>query len=231
MKKREKPKSKSRSKKFEVKKGRGIIKVNGKVVTELGTRIDPKLDRIHYEDALLKGEKLKYLLMNKPKGFISTVDDPRKKKTVMDLIGNGCRERISPVSRLDRTATGVLLMTNDEALSRKLNHPTHGVKQVFSVSLNKEVTIGQMRQLREGIQLEDGIAKVDKIDYSGKNKRDVGIEFTMGKNRIVQRMFDKLGLEVMKMDRVLFAGLTKKNLPKGNWRFLDTKEVEFLKMF
>ena len=209
----------------------GVVKVNGKVVTELGTRVDPKLDRIHYEDSLLKGEKLKYLLMNKPKGFISTVDDPRKKKTVMDLIGNGCKERIAPVGRLDRTETGVLLMTNDEELSRKLSHPTKGVKQVYSVSLNKEVTIGQLRKLREGISLEDGIAKVDKVDYSGKNKRDLGLEISMGKNRIVRRMFDNLGLEVMKLDRVLFAGLTKKNLPKGNWRFLSQKEVEFLQMF
>jgi len=208
----------------------GVIKVNGKVVTELGTRVDPLLDKIHFEDHLLSGEKLKYVLLNKPKGFISTVDDLRKKKTVMDLVGTACKERIYPVGRLDRADTGILLLTNDMALSKKLTHPTKGAKIVYAVSLNKEVTIGQMRKLREGVQLDDGMAKVDKIDYSGKGKRDVGIELHSGKNRVVRRMFEHLGLEVMKLDRVLFADLTKKNLPKGNWRFLDKKEIEFLQM-
>ncbi|MFT5566588.1 MAG: 23S rRNA pseudouridine2605 synthase [Glaciecola sp.] len=208
----------------------GVIKVNGKVVTELGTRVDPLLDRIHYEDQLLRGEKLKYVLLNKPKGFISMVDDPRKKKTVMDIVGTACKERIEAVGRMDRSTTGILLMTNDAVLTRKLTHPTNGVKRVFAVSLDKDIGIGQMRKLREGVQLDDGLAKVDKIDYSGKGKREVGVELHMGKNRIVRRMFESLGFEVTRLDQVMFAGLTKKNLPRGHWRFLDIKEIEYLQM-
>ncbi len=208
----------------------GVIKVNGKIITELGTKIDPILDRIHYEDQLLNGEKLKYLLINKPKGFTSTVDDPRKKKTVLNLMGSACKERLYPVDRLGRSTTGVLLMTNDLTLAKKLNHYVHGAPKVYSVTLDNEVSVPQLRKMREGILIEGTTIKVDKVDYAGKGKRTVGIEIHMGESRLIKQMFTILGLEVMQIDCVLFAGLTKKNLPRGNWRFLDQKEIKYLLM-
>lgn len=208
----------------------GVIRVNERVATELGMKIDPKKDKVYYDEKLLRGEKMVYLLLNKPKGYISTVDDPRKRKTVMDLVGGACKERIYPVGRLDRATTGLLLMTNDGDLTTKLTHPRYGVKKVYSVTVDKNLKHEDLRKLKEGVHLHDGFAQADVIEFTGTSKKEVGMEIHMGKNRIVRRMFDNIGFEVVRLDRVLFAGLTKKNLPRGTYRFLTQKEVDFLKM-
>ncbi|MEI6898910.1 MAG: pseudouridine synthase [Bacteroidota bacterium] len=209
----------------------GEVTVNGKVVTVLGTKVMPS-DIVQYADAKLSREKLKYVLLNKPKGFITTTDDPEERKTVMNLIANACKERIYPVGRLDRNTTGLLLFTNDGELAKKLMHPKHGVRKVYHAVLDKPLTKKEILQIREGIELEDGLTQVDAIEYSGdgKDKKQIGIEIHSGKNRIVRRIFEQLGYEVTRLDRVTFAGMTKKNLPRGEWRFLDEKEVSFLKM-
>ena len=209
----------------------GAVTVNGKVVTELGTKISPN-DKVQYGDQSLKREKPRYVLLNKPKGFITTTDDPQERKTVMNLVSKACHERIYPVGRLDRNTTGVLLFTNDGEMTKKLLHPKHGTQKIYHVVLDRALTKKDMMQIVEGIQLDDGVIKVDAIEYvgDGKDKKQIGIELHSGKNRIVRRIFEKLAYKVIRLDRVSFAGLTKKNLPRGEWRFLEEKEVSFLKM-
>ena len=208
----------------------GAVKVNGKVVTQLGTKVSLS-DKVQYGGQTLKREKLRYLLLNKPKGFITTSDDPQNRKTVMSLVEKACEERIYPVGRLDRNTTGLLLFTNDGDLAKKLTHPSHNVKKIYHVVLDKNLTKKDMLSIAQGLQLEDGFVRADAIAYvgDGKDKKEVGIELHSGKNRIVRRIFEHLGYKVVKLDRVFFAGLTKKDLPRGKWRFLTPKEVGLLK--
>lgn len=209
----------------------GAVKVNGKVVTELGTRISPA-DKVHYGDQAISREKLKYVLLNKPKGFITTLDDPGERKTVMQLIQGACKERIYPVGRLDRNTTGLLLFTNDGDLAKRLTHPRYGIRKIYHVFLDRQLTVKDMNTIKDGLQLDDGFIKVDEIEYAGTgaDKKEIGIEIHSGKNRIVRRIFEKLEYKVIKLDRVSFAGLTKKNLPRGTWRLLSDQEINFLKM-
>jgi len=209
----------------------GAVMVNGKVVTELGTKISPH-DKVKYGEQSLKLEKLRYVLLNKPKGFITTTDDPQERKTVMTLIAKACKERIYPVGRLDRNTTGLLLFTNDGELTKKLLHPRHGIQKIYHVVLDKAVTKKDMNQILEGVQLDDGIVRVDAVEYigDGKDKKQLGIELHSGKNRVIRRIFEKLNYSIIRLDRVSFAGLTKKSLPRGEWRLLEEKEISFLKM-
>ena len=211
----------------------GSVKVNGKVVTEMGYQVMPG-DEVNYGGEKLRSERPRYFLLNKPKGYITTSDDPQERKTVMMLMDGCCSERIYPVGRLDRATTGLLLFTNDGELTRKLTHPSSQIYKVYQVELNKPVTKEDMKKLLDGIELEDGPMHVDDIQYAanGKtiDKRVVGVELHSGRNRIVRRLFEALGYEVHKLDRVIFAGLTKKDLPRGRWRELTEKEVGFLKM-
>ncbi len=208
----------------------GVVTVNGEVVTELGTKI-LRTDEVKFHDALVSLEKKVYILLNKPKDYVTTSDDPQQRKTVMDLVKNACPERIYPVGRLDRNTTGVLLLTNDGDLASKLTHPKFLKKKVYHVHLDKNVTAHDLEQIREGITLEDGEIKADAVEYADeRDKAQVGIEIHSGKNRIVRRIFESLGYRVTKLDRVQFAGLTKKNLRRGDWRFLTEKEVDMLRM-
>ncbi len=208
----------------------GVVTVNGEVVTELGTKI-LRTDEVKFHDTPVTLEKKVYVLLNKPKDYVTTSDDPQQRKTVMDLVKGVCPERIYPVGRLDRNTTGVLLLTNDGDLASKLTHPKFLKKKVYHVHLDKNLTAHDMEQIREGIQLEDGEIKADAIEYADENdKAQVGIEIHSGKNRIVRRIFENLGYRVTKLDRVQFAGLTKKNLRRGDWRFLTEKEVDMLRM-
>ena len=208
----------------------GVVTVNGEVVTELGTKIK-RTDEIKFHDQPVNLEKKVYVLLNKPKDCVTTSDDPQQRKTVMDLVKNVCPERIYPVGRLDRNTTGVLLLTNDGDLASKLTHPKFLKKKVYHVYLDKNVTAHDMQQIAQGIELEDGEIHADAIEYaSDTDKSQVGIEIHSGKNRIVRRIFEHLGYRVVKLDRVQFAGLTKKNLRRGDWRFLTEKEVEMLRM-
>ncbi len=208
----------------------GAVTVNGTVVTELGTKVK-RTDEIKFQNNPVTLEKKVYVLLNKPKDCVTTSDDPQHRKTVMDIVGNVCPERIYPVGRLDRNTTGVLLLTNDGDLASKLTHPKFLKKKVYHVFLDKNVTAHDMQQIAEGIELEDGEIHADAIEYaSDTDKSQVGIEIHSGKNRIVRRIFEHLGYHVVKLDRVQFAGLTKKNLRRGDWRFLTEKEVDMLRM-
>ena len=208
----------------------GVVTVNGQVVTELGTKV-LRSDDVKFHDQPVTMEKKVYVLLNKPKDCVTTSDDPQQRKTVMDLVKNACPERIYPVGRLDRNTTGVLLLTNDGELASKLTHPKFLKKKIYHVFLDKNITARDMQQIAEGINLEDGEIHADAIEYaSDKDKSQVGIEIHSGKNRIVRRIFESLGYRVVKLDRVLFAGLTKKNLRRGDWRFLTEKEVDMLRM-
>lgn len=208
----------------------GVVSVNGQVVTELGTKV-LRIDDIRFHDQKVSMEKKVYVLLNKPKDCVTTSDDPQQRKTVMDLVKNACPERIYPVGRLDRNTTGVLLLTNDGDLASKLTHPKFLKKKIYHVFLDKKVTAHDMQQIATGITLEDGEVHADAIEYaSATDKSQVGIEIHSGKNRIVRRIFESLGYRVVKLDRVLFAGLTKKNLRRGDWRFLTEKEVDMLRM-
>lgn len=208
----------------------GVVKVNGVVVTELGTKV-LRTDEVIFHEQPVSLEKKVYILLNKPKDYVTTSDDPQQRKTVMDLVKNICPERIYPVGRLDRNTTGVLLLTNDGDLSSKLTHPKFLKKKVYHVFLDKNVTVHDMQKIAEGIELEDGEVHADAIEYAhDTDKNQVGIEIHSGKNRIVRRIFESLGYRVIKLDRVQFAGLTKKNLRRGDWRFLTEKEVEMLRM-
>lgn len=208
----------------------GVVTVNGEVVTELGTKV-MRTDDVKFHDDAVRPEKKVYVLLNKPKDYVTTSDDPQKRKTVMDLVHDACRERIYPVGRLDRNTTGVLLLTNDGDLASKLTHPKFLKKKIYHVYTDKNVTLRDMQQIAEGITLEDGEIRADAIDYaSDTDKKQVGIEIHSGKNRIVRRIFESLGYHVTKLDRVYFAGLTKKNLRRGDWRYLTEKEVNMLRM-
>ena len=202
----------------------GVVTVNGKVVTELGTKV-LRSDEVKCHDQPVSIEKKVYVLLNKPKDYVTTVDDPQQRKTVMDLVKDACPERIYPVGRLDRNTMGVLLLTNDGELACKLTHPKFLKKKVYHVYLDKNLTAHDMQQIADGITLEDGEVHADAIEYADDNdKSQVGIEIHSGKNRIVRRIFESLGYHVTKLDRVMFAGLTKKNLRRGDWRYLTEKD-------
>ncbi|MCR5313071.1 MAG: rRNA pseudouridine synthase [Bacteroidaceae bacterium] len=208
----------------------GVVKVNGEIITELGSKVQ-RTDEVHFHDQLVSIEKKVYVLLNKPKDYVTTSDDPQQRKTVMDLVKNCCRERIYPVGRLDRNTTGVLLFTNDGDLSSKLTHPKYLKKKIYHVQLDKNCTAADMQKISEGITLEDGEIRADAISYaSDTDKKQIGIEIHSGKNRIVRRIFESLGYKVCKLDRVMFAGLTKKGLKRGDWRFLTEQEVAMLHM-
>ena len=208
----------------------GVVTVNGEVVTELGTKV-LRTDEVKFHDQPVSMEKKVYVLLNKPKDYVTTSDDPQQRKTVMDLVKDACPERIYPVGRLDRNTTGVLLLTNDGDLASKLTHPKFLKKKIYHVHLDKAVTAHDMQQIAEGIQLEDGEIKADAIEYADeKDKKQVGIEIHSGKNRIVRRIFESMGYRVVKLDRVQFAGLTKKNVRRGDWRYLTEEEVDRLRM-
>lgn len=208
----------------------GEIKVNGKPVTELGFKVSRK-DVVTYQGQKLKREKLVYVLLNKPKDFITTMDDPEDRKTVMELVKTAANERIYPVGRLDRNTTGLLLLTNDGELTKKLSHPSYNVKKVYQVDLDKPLTEEHFEQIKAGLQLEDGEAKVDEIAVLSADSTVLGVEIHIGRNRIVRRIFEHLGYEVVRLDRVMYAGLTKKDLPRGKWRYLSQKELIRLKHF
>lgn len=207
----------------------GAVSVNGEIVTELGYKVLPT-DEVRYGDKILQNEKPVYLLLNKPKDYITTTCDERGRKDVMELVRGACKERIYPVGRLDKNTTGLLLFTNDGDLTKKLTHPKHGIEKTYAVELNKNFANIDMCALRQGIELEDGIITPDEVAYVGESKRDIGITIHSGKNRIVRRIFEFLGYDVVKLDRVVFAGLTKKDLPRGKWRFLTQAEINILKM-
>jgi 23S rRNA pseudouridine2605 synthase len=208
----------------------GVISVNDEIITRLGTKISPT-DVVKYNNETLRRERNVYVLLNKPKDYITTVDDPEKRNTVMELVADACKERIYPVGRLDRNTTGVLLFTNDGELTKKLTHPSSNIKKVYHVELDRNVKAVDLDKIAGGIELEDGMAYVDAVAYDDPvDKSHIGIELHSGKNRIVRRIFETLEYEVRKLDRVYFAGLTKKDLPRGRWRFLTEMEVSSLKM-
>ncbi|MDR1005848.1 MAG: pseudouridine synthase [Bacteroidales bacterium] len=209
----------------------GKISVNGEIITTMGFLVSIK-DDVRYNGKRLSGEQKRYVLLNKPKDCITTTEDERGRKTVMDIVKDACRERIYPVGRLDRNTTGVLLLTNDGELAKNLTHPSFGARKIYQVELDKKVSENDLKQLLDGVMLEDGLAKVDDIQYieGANNKRIIGIEIHSGRNRIVRRMFEHLGYEVERLDRVMFAGLTKKEIARGHWRHLNSREVAYLKM-
>lgn len=208
----------------------GLVTVNGKLVTELGTKISAG-DEVRYNGEILREEKKVYVLLNKPKDYVTTVEDPHARRTVLDLIKGACRERVYPVGRLDRNTTGVLLLTNDGELTKRLTHPRFEKLKIYHVHLNKGLKGSDMEKIATGINLDDGFIKADAISYTDpSDKSQVGIEIHSGRNHIVRRIFESLGYEVVKLDRVYFAGLTKKNLQRGEWRHLSEKEVNMLKM-
>lgn len=208
----------------------GVVSVNGVIVTELGTKV-LRTDDVRFHDNSVKMEKKVYVLLNKPKGFVTTSEDPQNRKTVMDLVQSACPERIYPVGRLDRNTTGVLLLTNDGELASKLTHPKYLKKKIYHVTTDQNVTAADLQHIAEGIMLEDGEIKADEVAYASENdKKQIGIEIHSGKNRIVRRIFESLGYHVVKLDRVYFAGLTKKNVRRGDWRYLTEREVQMLRM-
>jgi len=208
----------------------GNIKVNGETVIEMGVKVNPD-DEVCFKDKALTNQRKIYLLLNKPKGFVTSLDEPQGKKIVLDLVRSACKERIYPVGRLDKMTTGVLLFTNDGDLSLKLTHPSNRMRKVYQVTLDKPLTEEHLEKLAQGIELEDGPIAFDSIAYTdAENKTLIGVEIHSGKNRIVRRMFESTGYKVIKLDRVYFAGLTRKGLKRGKWRFLSPEEVAFLKM-
>jgi 23S rRNA pseudouridine2605 synthase len=208
----------------------GVISVNGVTTTVLGTKVK-HTDEVRYNGERLRNENKVYVVLNKPKDYVTTTDDPKERKTVMLLVQDACNERIYPVGRLDRNTTGVLLFTNDGELAKKLTHPSYNKKKIYHVFLDKAFSSGDMKKLGEGVELEDGLAQPDAISYaSSENKKEIGLEIHSGKNRVVRRMFESLGYRVNKLDRVYFAGLTKKDVPRGKWRILTEKEITRLKM-
>lgn len=208
----------------------GVITVNDKVVTELGTKIKPG-DIVKYNGQIIKPEKKVYILLNKPKDYVTTTKDPHCKKHVLQLIKGACKERVFPVGRLDRNTTGVLLLTNDGELAKRLTHPKYNKLKIYHVTLDKNLKPEHKKQIEEGITLEDGFIKVDAIEYTNPDdKKQVGVEIHSGRNHIIRRIFAHFNYKVIKLDRVYFAGLTKKGLPRGKWRFLTEKEIAMLKM-
>lgn len=208
----------------------GAVSINGKVVTDLSYKVAPS-DLVKFNGQTIRGEKKKYVLLNKPKDFITTTSDDRGRKTVMQLVENACSERIYPVGRLDRNTTGLLLFTNDGDLAKKLVHPKHGVRKIYHVTLDKKLAKHHLMAIAKGLTLDDGPAPVDEVSYiEGSSHNQVGIELHIGRNRIVRRIFESLGYEVMHLDRVVFGNLTKKDLKRGSWKHLDKKELEMLNM-
>jgi len=210
----------------------GLVSVNGTIITELGTKVDPQIDVVKYDDVVIRPEKFQYVLLNKPKDVITTVKDPEGRLTVMALVAKACKERIYPVGRLDRNTTGLLLFTNDGDLAKRLTHPKHGFPKLYHVETTEKVTREHLEQLRKGFELDDGFVKADEVEYvgDGEDHRHIGIRIHSGRNRIVRRIFEHLGYSVRKLDRVMFAGLTKKDLPRGRYRHLTEAEIGFLKM-
>lgn len=206
----------------------GEIKVNGEVVTEMGYKVKP-VDKVSYQGNVLKREKLVYIVLNKPKDFITTTNDPEGRRTVMDLIKNACEEQVFPVGRLDRATTGLLLFTNDGDLAKKLTHPSHNVKKIYQVTLDKPIEEEDFEKIKAGVTLEDGLAPVDDLAVTSPDAMVLGIEIHIGRNRIVRRIFEHLNYQVVKLDRVVYGGLTKKDLPRGKWRFLTEKELMAVK--
>lgn len=208
----------------------GAVMINGKIVTTLGTKVS-LTDKVQFGGETLNREKLKYFLLNKPKGFITTSKDPFDRRTVMALMEKACKERIYPVGRLDKNTIGLLMFTNDGDLAKKLTHPKHQIKKIYHVFLDKGISKSDLQKIADGFELEDGLIKVDKVSWvsSENDKKQVGIEIHSGKNRIVRRIFEHLGYKVLKLDRVFFAGLTKKDLQRGKFRMLSEKEVNILK--
>ncbi|WP_228378411.1 pseudouridine synthase [Chryseobacterium sp. CCH4-E10] len=208
----------------------GLVEVNGKVVTEMGYQVQ-KTDKVVFDGQNITPEKPVYVLLNKPKGYISTTKDDKARKTVMDLVANASPYRLFPVGRLDRSTTGVILLTNDGHMTKKLTHPSFDAKKIYHVTLDKKLTHEDMKLIAEGIRLDEGVAVVDQISFiEGKPKNEVGIEIHIGWNRVIRRIFQRLGYEVEALDRVMFAGLTKKNIKRGHWRILTELEVNNLKM-
>ena len=207
----------------------GVVTVNDVIVLEMGYKVMPG-DKVRYDGETINAEKKRYVLLNKPKDFITTMDDPWGRKTVMSLVSKACRERVYPVGRLDRETTGLLLFTNDGDMAKKLTHPRHKSSKIYHVELNKPVKLEDLTKLTTGLDLEDGKTAFDKAEYVKESSREIGVELHSGKNRIVRRMFESMGYEVVKLDRVQFAGLTKKDLPRGHYRHLTEKELAFLKM-
>ena len=208
----------------------GLISVNGKIVSELGYKVNPA-DEVRYEDKVLRAEKPVYILMNKPKGFLTTTDDPQERKTVMHIVGSAVKERIYPVGRLDRNTTGLLLLTNDGDLADKLMHPSFNVKKVYKVELDKPLAKNDFQAILDGVRLEEGKATVDDLAIVSDDGRTVGVELHIGWNRVVRRIFESLGYEIIKLDRSVYAGLDKKELGRGQWRFLTKEEIIHLKHF
>ena len=208
----------------------GSVMVNGKVITEMGFQVKPG-DEVRFDGKRIVREKKEYILLNKPKNFITTTRDERGRKTVMDLVGNASKSRLYPVGRLDRNTPGLLLFTNDGDMAKTLTHPKHGVRKVYHVHLDKALKKEDLIKIQKGLELEDGPIEVDQVSYIADSpKREVGIELHSGRNRIVRRIFESLGYEVVRLDRVVFAGLTKKDLPRGHWRPLSEQEINNLKM-
>ena len=208
----------------------GAVTINGKVVTELSYKVSPS-DLVKFNGQTIRGEKKKYILLNKPKDFITTTSDDRDRKTVMQLVENACSERIYPVGRLDRNTTGLLLFTNDGELAKKLVHPKHGVRKIYHVTLDKKLAKHHLAAIAKGITLDDGPAPVDSVSYiEGASHEQVGIEIHIGRNRIVRRIFESFGYQIMHLDRVVFGSLTKKDVKRGSWKSLDKKEVDLLRM-
>lgn len=208
----------------------GSIQVNGETVSELGTRVDPKAD-VRFGERRLNREQNVYVLLNKPKDVITSASDEKGRRTVLDLVRNAGKERLYPVGRLDRHTTGLLLLTNDGGMAEKLTHPRHNVKKLYQVELDRNLAEKDLNALLKGLELEDGTFAVDGASYvKGAGRKAVGVELHSGKNRILRRLFETLGYKIKKLDRVMYAGLTKKDLPRGDWRYLTEKEVQFLKM-
>jgi 23S rRNA pseudouridine2605 synthase len=207
----------------------GVVKVNGEIITQLGYKISPG-DKVQFGGDSVHKEKSMYILLNKPRGYITTCDDPQERDTVLDLI-HGVKERVYPVGRLDRNTSGLLLLTNDGDLAKTLMHPRYNVAKIYNVVLDKPLTPDDLAKIRKGIGLEDGFIKVDAVEYveGADSRNEIGIEIHSGKNRVIRRIFESLGYRVDKLDRVLYASLTKKNLPRGKWRFLEENEVRMLK--
>ena len=207
----------------------GVVTINGQTVTELGTKVF-QTDEVRFDGKLIKGEEKVYIIMNKPKNCVTTTDDPQDRKTVLDLVAGKCPQRVYPVGRLDRDTTGVLLLTNDGDMTEKLTHPSYNKKKIYHVFLNRNLSQGDFDKILKGVYLDDGMINADALSYIDGDQTQVGIEIHSGRNRIVRRIFEALGYKVEKLDRVYFAGLTKKNLRRGQWRFLTEKELAILKM-
>ena len=208
----------------------GLISVNGKTITEMGYKVNPG-DEVRYENKVLKAEKPVYILMNKPKGYLTTTDDPQERNTIMHLLGSSIKERVYPVGRLDRNTTGLLLLTNDGDLADKLMHPSYNVKKIYKVELDKPLTKGDFQKITDGVHLEEGRAMVDDLAMVSEDGKTVGVELHIGWNRVVRRIFESLGYEVIRLDRSVYAGLDKKELGRGEWRFLKKEEIVHLKHF